>query len=480
MKLFGTDGIRGVSNVYPLVPEAILRLARIVGMQFCQPPLVRQTKAEPPLVLIAQDTRLSGKMIETALAEGFASLGFEVRLLGVLPTPAVALMTRSSRASLGVVVSASHNLHPDNGIKFFGPEGQKFSEALECEIEKLFFASEGKHDAFMGLQAQTTGLAGEIAVQPNMAASYIAYACETFFQSGYCKQRLEGQCSLEDFVVVLDTAHGASHKVALEVLVRLGAKVIPLGNNPSGTNINENCGATSPQLCQRTVLAEKADCGILLDGDGDRLLMVDEKGQLVDGDQLMGIIALAWAQNDKLKGKGIVATHMSNLGLERALEAQGLSLIRTPVGDRFVSEAMRENGWNIGGEQSGHLILSDFSTTGDGLVAALQILAIMASYEEKPLLSQLAKVFKPVPQLCRNIQIHRPDLAGLLAEPSIQKAIAVVQQKLEEEKRGRLLVRPSGTEPVIRVLIEGEDEELNQQLSSFLVEAIEALDRKAA
>ncbi|MDO8381301.1 phosphoglucosamine mutase, partial [Phenylobacterium sp.] len=427
---FGTDGIRGQANSHPMTAEVALRVGLAAGKLFMSQDDRRH------MVVIGKDTRLSGYMVEPALVAGFASVGMDVRLLGPLPTPGVAMMTRSLRADLGVMISASHNAYLDNGIKLFGPDGYKLSDERELEIEALMD------------QGLTEGLAppaglGRVARIDDSQARYVEIAKATF------PRRL----SLAGLRVVIDCANGAAYKVAPVVLYELGAEVIKVGVDPDGTNINEECGSTHPEAMVRAVKEYRADIGIALDGDADRLVICDEKGHVVDGDQIMALIADNWAKRDRLAGGGVVATVMSNLGLERFLGARNLKLERTAVGDRAVMVRMREGGFNLGGEQSGHMIMSDFSTTGDGLLAALQVLAVLKQ-TEKPM-SELAHQFEPVPQRLENVRFAggKP-----LEDEQVKKVLAAAEIRLNGS--GRLVVRASGTEPLIRVMAEGDDEKL--------------------
>ena len=446
-KYFGTDGIRGQSNSYPMTAEVALRVGLAAGKLHLRDPDRRH------LVVIGKDTRLSGYMIEPALVAGFASVGMDVRLFGPLPTPAVAMMTRSMRADLGVMISASHNSFGDNGIKLFGPDGLKLSDERELEIEALM--DEGLEE---GLAAPSA--LGRVQRIDDAQARYVEIAKATF------PRRL----SLAGLRVVIDCANGAGYKVAPVALYELGAEVIPIGVSPNGTNINAECGSTHPDAMAKAVKDYRADIGIALDGDADRLAICDENGISIDGDQLMALIARAWHAKGKLKGGGLVATVMSNLGLERLMQAQGLTLERTSVGDRYVGERMRSGGFNIGGEASGHLILSDFSTTGDGLIAALQVLAVMVE-EGKPC-SEVARQFEPVPQKMTNVRYARG--AKPMQAQSVQDAIKDGEARLNGS--GRVLVRPSGTEPLIRVMAEGDDEKLVSDVVGAIADAV----RKAA
>ncbi|MSO91260.1 MAG: phosphoglucosamine mutase [Acetobacteraceae bacterium] len=425
-RLFGTDGIRGTANTAPMTADIALRLGQAAGLMFTRGDHRHR-------VVIGKDTRLSGYMIEPALTAGFTGAGMDVLLAGPMPTPAIAMLTRSMRADLGVMVSASHNPFEDNGIKLFGPDGFKLSDALEVEIEALMNA-----DLSSGLAAPAAlGRAMRIA---DAAGRYIEAA----------KATLPGHLELDGLKIVIDCAHGAAYRVAPTVLRELGATVTAVGVSPDGFNINQGCGSTAPDFIRAQVLAQKADLGIALDGDADRLLLVDERGALVDGDQILGLIAQSWARDGRLKGGGIVATVMSNLGLERFLAAQNLSLHRTQVGDRYVVEQMRATGKNLGGEQSGHMVLSDFSTTGDGLVTALQVLAVLVQ-QRRPA-SAVCQVFSPLPQLLRSVHFTGDNPMG---NKRMQDAQQAAERRLDGV--GRLLIRASGTEPVLRVMAEGED-----------------------
>ncbi len=446
-KYFGTDGIRGQANTYPMTAEVALRVGLAAGKLHLRDPERRH------LVVIGKDTRLSGYMIEPALVAGFASVGMDVRLLGPLPTPGVAMMTRSMRADLGVMISASHNGFGDNGIKLFGPDGAKLSDTRELEIEALM--DEGLTEGL----APPTGL-GRVQRIDDAQARYVEIAKATFPR----------HLSLAGLRVVIDCANGAAYKVAPVALYELGAEVIPIGVAPNGTNINADCGSTHPEAMGKAVRDYRADVGIALDGDADRLAMCDENGLVIDGDQIMALIARAWNAKGKLKGGGVVSTVMSNLGFERLLASEGLSLQRTGVGDRYVAEKMRSGGFNVGGEPSGHLILSDFSTTGDGLIAALQVLAVMV--EDKRPLSETARQFEPVPQKMTNVRFTRG--AQPMKATSVQEAIAAGETRLNGS--GRVLVRASGTEPLIRVMAEGDDEKLVDEVVGAIADAV----RKAA
>ena len=439
---FGTDGIRGQANSHPMTAEVALRVGMAAGKVFMSQDERRH------LVVIGKDTRLSGYMVEPALVAGFASVGMDVRLLGPMPTPGVAMMTRSLRADLGVMISASHNAYVDNGIKLFGPDGYKLSDAKELEIEALM--DQGLAEGL----APPTAL-GRVARVDDSQARYVEIAKATF------PRRL----NLSGLRVVIDCANGAAYKVAPVVLYELGADVIKVGVEPNGTNINAECGSTHPAAMVSAVREFRADIGIALDGDADRLLICDETGRLVDGDQIMALIADSWSRTGRLTGGGVVATVMSNLGLERFLTARKLTLERTAVGDRAVMVRMREGGFNLGGEQSGHMILSDFSTTGDGLLAALQVLSVLKE-SDKPM-STLARQFEPVPQLLENVRFSggKP-----LEDTQVKAAVADAEQRLKGN--GRLLVRASGTEPLIRIMAEGDDAKLISQVVKELVGAV--------
>ena len=443
-KFFGTDGIRGQANKHPMTAEVALRVGLAAGKVFLRDPGRRH------LVVIGKDTRLSGYMIEPALVAGFASVGMDVRLFGPLPTPAVALMTRSMRADLGVMISASHNDFADNGIKLFGPDGLKLSDERELEIEALM--EEGLQEGLAAPKAL-----GRVQRIDDAQARYVEIAKATFPR----------QATLAGLRVVIDCANGAAYKVAPTALYELGAEVIPLGVTPNGCNINAEVGSTHPEAMARAVREYRADIGVALDGDADRIAMCDETGRAIDGDQIMALIAGAWAEKGRLKGGGVVATVMSNLGFERYLDARGLKLERTAVGDRYVMQRMRDGGFNLGGEASGHVILSDLSTTGDGLITALQVLAVMVA-TGKPL-SELGRSFEPVPQKLKNVRFAggKP-----LESEAVRAAIAAGEGRLNGS--GRLLVRPSGTEPLIRIMAEGDDERLIDSVIDDIAGAVRA------
>ena len=439
-KYFGTDGIRGRANG-TITPELALKVGQAAGVMF-------QNGDHRHRVLIGKDTRLSGYMIENALVAGFTSVGMDVLLTGPMPTPAVAMLTRSMRADLGVMISASHNPYDDNGIKLFGPDGYKLSDEIELKIESIMDGDLGKRLA----KSANLGRAKRI---DGVQDRYIEFA----------KRTLPRNLSLEGLRVVIDCAHGAAYQVAPDALWELGAEVIKFGVEPDGFNINKDCGSTEPGALAGKVREVRADIGIALDGDADRLLVVDELGHVVDGDQLMAVIAESWKADGRLAKPGVVATIMSNLGLERYLGTLDLSLARTAVGDRYVLEHMREHGYNVGGEASGHIILSDYATTGDGLVAALQVLAVVQKHD-KPV-SQVCHRFEPLPQILRNV---RYKTGKPLENAKVRLAIKDAEQKLNG--KGRLVIRPSGTEPVIRVMGEGEDRILVEEVVDHIVTAL--------
>jgi len=445
--LFGTDGVRGRANAAPMTAEIAMRIGMAAGQLFSR-------GGHRHRVVIGKDTRLSGYMIEQALTAGFLSVGVDVLLLGPVPTPAVGFLTRSMRADVGVVVSASHNSFEDNGIKLFGPDGFKLSDAVEAEIEKLVAAPSTIRLA----DARAIGRARRL---DDAAGRYIEAV----------KASAARGLDLGGLKIVVDCANGAAYKVAPTVLWELGAEVIPLAVNPDGFNINQNCGSTHPAVLQEHVVTHGADIGIALDGDADRVVLVCEKGNLIDGDQLMATIANLWKKDGRLAGNGVVATVMSNLGLERFIGALGLSLVRTQVGDRYVLERMRADGFNLGGEQSGHIIMTDHATTGDGLMAALQALAALVR-SGKPA-SETFRAFEPVPQLLKNVRVS--DANEALNAAAVIAAIAAAEKTLG--KGGRVLVRKSGTEPLIRVMAEGDD---SSMVLRVVDQIIEAIPRKAA
>jgi phosphoglucosamine mutase len=447
-KFFGTDGVRGHANQAPITPDIILKLAQAAGHRF--------TRGDHRhSVVIGKDTRLSGYMVESSLTAGFVSMGMDVILVGPLPTPAVALLTRSLRADLGVMISASHNPYQDNGIKFFGPDGFKLTDTDELEIESLMTTDLPlAHPSQMGKARRLEDAAGR----------YIEFAKSTFPRA----LRLDG------IKIVVDCAHGAAYKVAPKIFWELGAHVITIGASPDGCNINEGCGATSLDTLKQAVLDHQADLGIALDGDADRLIIVDENGTVLDGDQLLGLIATSWHEDGDLKGNAIVATQMSNLGLERYLSYLGIKLIRSAVGDRYVLEEMRKHGCNIGGEQSGHMIFTDYTTTGDGIIAALQVLSLYVQKEKK--MSQIGHLFTPVPQVLKSIRTS--SFQPLLNE-SAQQALQKAEVELST-LNGRLLVRRSGTEPLIRVMAEGDSLTAVTKIVDDILKSIQQADQKAA
>lgn len=442
-KLFGTDGVRGTANTYPMTAEMALKLGAAAGRFF------RTDGRNGHRVVIGKDTRLSGYMLENALTAGLTSTGMNVLLLGPVPTPAVGYLTRSMRADLGIMISASHNHAHDNGIKFFGPDGFKLSDEAEAEIEQIL----GGDIALA--QPANIGRARRI---DDGLGRYVEYAKTTFPARG----------ALSGLKVVVDCANGAAYKAAPEVLWELGAEVIPVGVAPNGFNINDKCGSTHTQTAAEAVVSHGADLGISLDGDADRVMILDENGQVADGDQIMALFAARWAEDERLKGGALVATVMSNLGLERFLTGRGLRLERTAVGDRYVVERMREGGFNLGGEQSGHIVMTDYATTGDGLIAGLQFLAAMAETGQRA--SELVRQFETVPQLLKNVRYATGKEP--LSVPSVQDAITGAEARLNGS--GRLLIRKSGTEPLIRVMAECEDEALLSEVVNGIVAAVEA------
>jgi phosphoglucosamine mutase len=441
-KLFGTDGIRGRANSFPMTPEIAMKAGMAAGRIF--------TRGEHRhRVVIGKDTRLSGYMIESALVAGFTSVGMEVFQFGPLPTPAVAMLTRSLRADLGVMISASHNQFQDNGIKLFGPDGRKLSDEREAEIEALM---NGGLEAGLA-QSDKIGRAKRV---DDSQARYIEFAKRTFPRN----LRLDGMR------IVIDCAHGAAYKVAPAALWELGAEVFAIGVTPDGFNINLDCGSTEPAAMSAKVREMRADFGIALDGDADRVVMADERGRIIDGDQILALIAKSWSKNGTLKGGGLVGTVMSNAGLDRYLQSLDLKLARAAVGDRYVIEEMNRGGFNVGGEQSGHIILSDFSTTGDGLIAALQVLAVLAQ-EGKPA-SVAAHLYEPLPQVLENVRFKS---GAPLEDARVKSQIEAGTARLNG--KGRVLVRKSGTEPVIRVMAEGDNEREVREVVREIVAAIQ-------
>ncbi|MBV1694546.1 MAG: phosphoglucosamine mutase [Hyphomicrobiales bacterium] len=442
-RYFGTDGIRGLANREPMTSETALKAGMAAGHLFSRNGSHRHR------VVIGKDTRLSGYMIESALMSGFTAVGMDVFLLGPMPTPAVAMLTRSLRADLGVMISASHNPSHDNGIKFFDPDGYKLSDEVEAEIERLIDTPAKE----MLVPAERIGRAKRV---ESAQERYVEFA----------KRTLPRNIRLDGLRIVADCANGAGYQVTPDALWELGAEVIKIGVEPNGHNINLKCGSTHPEALCAKVREMRADIGIALDGDADRVVIVDEKGNVVDGDQIMAVIAESWHRRGRLAAGGIVATVMSNLGLELHLKELGLSLARTPVGDRYVTDYMRKHGFNVGGEQSGHIVLSDFTTTGDGLVAALQVLAVAVS-AGRPV-SEICERFERLPQVLQNVRYTngRP-----LEKEAVKKAIEAGEKRLGAQ--GRLVIRPSGTEPVIRVMAEGRDEKLVNQVVGDIAAAVE-------
>ncbi len=445
-KYFGTDGVRGLTNAFPMTAETALRLGMAAGRHF-----VRHNGRHS--VVIGKDTRLSGYMIESALVAGFTSVGMDVFQFGPLPTPAVSLMTRSLRADLGVMITASHNPYHDNGIKLFGPEGKKLDDVTELQIEALM-------DGSLSEELAAPSDLGRAKRIDDAQARYVEIVKSTFPRT----QRLS---SLR---LVIDCANGAAYKVAPTALWELGADVIPIGVEPNGFNVNEDCGSTAPARLAKEVVKYRADLGIALDGDGDRLILCDEKGRVIDGDQILAMLARHWNRTGELAKPAIVATVMSNLGLERFLEGEGIALERTQVGDRYVSERMKETGINLGGEASGHIVMPDFSPTGDGLIAALQVLRVLVDSGEPA--SSVFRVFKPAPQLLENVRVGKGK--SPLTSEAVKAAIAEAEQRMGSD--GRLLVRASGTEPVIRVMAEGE----MKLIRSVVDDVRSAIERAAA
>ncbi|MEC7657253.1 MAG: phosphoglucosamine mutase [Pseudomonadota bacterium] len=440
-KYFGTDGIRGSANTEPVTPGTVLRLAMAAGELF-------RRGEHRHRAVIGKDTRLSGYMLEPALVSGFIAMGMDVMLVGPMPTPAVAMLTRSLRADVGVMISASHNPYQDNGIKLFGPDGYKLSDDEEMEIELLMDSN-----SFELADGKSLGRATRLEDAPGRYMEFV-------------KQTFPKNLRLDGMKIVIDCAHGAAYKVAPTVFHELGADVVPVATQPDGTNINRDCGATAPETMSQQVVTHGADLGIALDGDADRLIIADEHGQILNGDQVMATIANAWHAIGNLRGGGVVATVMSNLGFERYLDGLGLELVRTAVGDRNVVDYMRTHDHNVGGEQSGHIILNDFSTTGDGLIAALQVLASVIE-RDRPI-SEVCRHFDALPQVLRNVRFNggRP-----LEDDTVKEAICEGEARLSDA--GRVLIRPSGTEPVIRVMAEGDDSGLVEAVVGDIVEAIE-------
>ncbi|NIY71168.1 phosphoglucosamine mutase [Marivivens donghaensis] len=442
-KLFGTDGVRGKANQYPMTADMALKIGAAAGRYF------RNDGSNGHRVVIGKDTRLSGYMFENALTAGLTSTGMNVLLFGPIPTPAVGMLTTSMRADVGIMISASHNPHHDNGIKFFGPDGFKLSDVAEAEIEELVF------NEITPAKAENIGRAKRIDDGRFRYAERI-------------KSTLPAGRHLTGLKVVVDCANGAAYRVAPEVLWELGAEVIQIGTTPNGKNINDNCGSTSTRTASEAIVAHGADVGICLDGDADRIMIIDENGNVADGDQLMALMATQWAAEDRLRGGALVATVMSNLGLERYLEGQGLRLERTAVGDRYVVERMRQGGFNLGGEQSGHIVMTDYATTGDGLLAGLQFLSAMVQTGKRA--SELAKTFETVPQMLKNVRYAAG--SDPLNAATVKAAISDAEGRLEG--KGRLLIRKSGTEPLVRVMAECEDPHLLEQVVDAIVAEVQA------
>lgn len=442
-KYFGTDGVRGLANAFPMTPDIALKLGAAAGRHF-------RKDQKQHRVVIGKDTRRSSYMFENALTAGFTSTGMDVYLLGPVPTPAVGVLTRSMRADVGVMISASHNSYLDNGIKFFGPEGFKLSDKVELEIEKLL------DDEIEYAASENIGMAKRI---DDALGRYMEFA-----KSAFPRKKL-----LNGLKVVVDCANGAAYKAAPIVLWELGAEVISIGVNPDGYNINKDCGSTHPQNAAKAVLEHNADVGICLDGDADRLILIDNKGKIADGDQLMGLIASQWSSKGKLANNTLVATVMSNMGLERYLNTLDIKLLRTNVGDRYVVEAMRKFGYNLGGEQSGHIVMTDYATTGDGLMAALQFLNTLV--ESKCTSSELIKVFEPMPQLLRNVRLNNSESLDNL---KVKESIKAGEDAFGDI--GRILIRKSGTEPLLRVMGECEDPKLLKAVIGNIVETVDAIN----
>tara|TARA_Y100001934_G_scaffold103919_1_gene127787 strand:- start:15118 stop:16464 length:1347 start_codon:yes stop_codon:yes gene_type:complete len=442
VKLFGTDGIRGKANVNPMTAEVALKVGMAAGAIFT-------SGARRHTVVIGKDTRLSGYMLEPALAAGFIGMGMDVIFVGPMPTPAVAMLVRSLRADLGVMISASHNSFEDNGIKLFGPGGYKLSDSAEAEIESLV---EQKNTNKMA----TPNKLGRARRLEDAEGRYIEFAKNTFPKG----LRLDG------LKIVVDCANGAAYKVVPSALWELGSDVVALGISPNGLNINKACGSTNTELMRKTVVNEGANLGIALDGDADRVILADEEGNIIDGDQILALIANSWQRDNRLKGEGIVTTIMANLGLERFLNDLGLKVVRTKVGDRYVVEKMLRDGFNVGGEQSGHIILNDYNTTGDGLVAALEVLSVIVQ-SNRPA-SEVCRVFEPVPQILKNVMFTGPSPMNMAC---VKKIIASGEKKLEGA--GRLLIRQSGTESIIRVMAEGSDEIILKEVVNEVCSEIE-------
>lgn len=447
-RYFGTDGIRGPANIGKMTPQNVMRLAQASGLYFRNS---RVDESQAPSVLIGRDTRLSGDMIEAALIAGFTSTGVNVSICGILPTAGVSLFTRDMGHDLGVMITASHNKYQDNGIKFFGADGCKLSDEAERSIERILTQEEFS-------LSQVSDM-GRVSVVDDLQSRYVDFAAKTF---------PAGQ-SLSGLKIVLDAANGAAYQTAKVILEKLGTKdIVTIGVKPNGVNINQDCGSTHTTLLSETVVKNAADLGVALDGDADRLIMCDEKGQVIDGDQLLGLVCAGWNATNRLAKKGLVATVMSNLGLERFVEGLGMNFIRTSVGDKHVAEAMRADGYNLGGEQSGHILMTDFSPTGDGTIAALQVLSEIIR-QNKPA-SEVLDVFSPVPQKLKNVKYSGE---SPMSNPRLTEAIQEAGQSFGH--KGRVLVRASGTEPLIRVMAEGDDEKMVDKITDELVAVIQQI-----
>ncbi|MEN3793576.1 phosphoglucosamine mutase [Fulvimarina sp. MAC3] len=443
-RYFGTDGIRGKANRFPMTPEIALKVGMAAGLVF-------HRGNHRHRVVIGKDTRRSSYMLENAMVAGFTAAGMDVFLLGPMPTPAVAMLTRSLRADIGVMISASHNPFEDNGIKLFGPDGYKLSDQIEAQIEALL-------DQDLTNRMPTGAGMGRATRIDGVHDRYIEFA----------KRTLPREISFDGLRIAIDCANGAGYDVAPKVLWELGGDVVEIGTDPDGTNINRDCGSTSPNALIAKVKEVRADIGIALDGDADRVLIVDERGEIVDGDQLMAVIAESWNDDGRLAAGGIVATIMSNLGLERFLEAQNLLLARTKVGDRYVVEHMREHGYNVGGEQSGHIVLSDYGTTGDGLISALQVMAVVKHRGGR--VSEVCRRFEPVPQFLKNVRFGS---GTPLEKDEVKTVIETGRSRLGNS--GRLVIRPSGTEPLIRVMAEGDDPQMVEEVVDDICDALRSV-----
>ena len=446
-KLFGTDGIRGRANVFPLTVDMITKIGMAIGA-------VLKKEGHRNKIVIGKDTRISGYMIEDALAAGLNATGIDVLLLGPIPTPGVAMLTRTMNCDIGVVISASHNPYYDNGIKLFDSKGIKFPDDIETKIENCI-----ENNNFEKFLAKDDELGKRTVSEHGLYQQrYIQFLKNTFPRN----------LTLTGLKIVVDCANGASYKITPTILEELGAKVFVIGNSPDGININKECGSTDIKLLQKTVVDEKADIGIALDGDADRIIIVDEKGNEIDGDKIIALIATKMLESKELMGNTVVVTQMSNLGLEKYLNSLGLDVIRTKVGDRYVAEEMRKNGYNLGGEQSGHIILGDYSTTGDGTLVALQVLSILAKEKNKKI-SEITNLYKSVPQLMKNVDYDK-NKPNPLDNVKVKKVISDSEEKLKGN--GRLLIRKSGTQPLIRVMVESTNKKLMEQIVDSIVNSI--------